>query len=42
MLLNVLDVVKKAYVEEKQVRRADESSTLFLDCLECGYKWRIG
>ena len=33
---------KKAYVEEKQVRRADESSTLFLDCLECGYKWRIG
>ena len=32
---------KKANVQEKQVRRADESSTLFLDCLVCGYKWRI-
>ena len=33
---------KKANVEKKQVRRAGESSTLFLDCLVCGYKWRIG
>jgi DNA-directed RNA polymerase subunit M/transcription elongation factor TFIIS len=33
---------KKALVEEKQTRRADESSTLFLECLECGNKWRIG
>jgi len=26
---------------EKQVRSADEASTTFITCLECGYKWRM-
>ena len=28
--------------EEKQTRAGDEPATLFIECLECGNKWRIG
>lgn len=28
--------------EEKQTRAGDEPATLFVECLECGNKWRIG
>ena len=28
--------------EEKQTRAGDEPATLFVECLECGNKWRVG
>ena len=30
------------YERAQQVRASDEISTIFMECLSCGYKWRIG
>lgn len=29
------------WVESKQVRAADEATTKFYECLNCGNKWRV-
>lgn len=31
---------RKCVTEEKQTRAADEPATIFVECLECGNKWR--
>lgn len=33
---------RKAISEEKQTRRGDEPSTIFIECQECGHEWRLG
>ena len=33
---------RRCTVEERQTRAGDEPATQFIDCLECGHKWRIG
>ena len=33
---------RKCKIEEKQTRAGDEPATTFVECLECGNKWRIG
>ncbi len=32
---------RNTFVEERQVRSADEPATQFITCLECGNKWTI-
>ena len=32
---------RKCFVEEKQTRSADEPSTIYVECAECGYKWTV-
>lgn len=33
---------KRCRTEEKQTRAGDEPATVFVECLECGNKWRLG
>ena len=30
------------YEKAAQLRSADEISSIFMECLTCGYKWRLG
>ena len=33
---------KEVFFTEKQLRRADEGSTIFFQCSACSHKWRRG